>query len=102
MSRKNKILLTIGIGIVFSLFMLIIVGNNAMLELKRLRKERDVIINKNKELAMENNSMYIEIKRLSIDPKYIENIARQELGMIRKDEIILQFKNEKEAGTKKQ
>jgi len=101
LSRKHKILFSIGIGIVFSLFLLIIFGNNAMLELTRLKKERDVIIKKNKELALNNNSMYNEIKRLKHDPKYIENVARRELGMIRKDEVILQFKDEKKVGIKK-
>ncbi len=98
MSRKQKILLGIGIGIVFSLFLLIIFGHNAMLELNRLKKKRDVIIKKNKELALENNSMYNEIQRLKRDPKYIENVARRELGMVRKNEVILKFKDRKEAG----
>jgi cell division protein FtsB len=33
--------------------------------------------------------LYNEIERLKNDDKYIENIARQELGMIGKDEMIL-------------
>lgn len=98
MSRKNKILFSIGIGLVFSLFLLIIFGNNAMLEFNRLKKERDVLIKKNNELALENNSMYKKIKRLKHDPKYIENVARRELGMIRKNEVILKFKDQEEAG----
>ena len=40
-------------------------------------------------LAKENLILYSEIERLKNDSKYIENIARQELGMIGKDEVIL-------------
>jgi len=101
LSRKHKILLGIGIGVVFSLFLLIIFGNNAMLELNQLKEERDNIIERNKELALNNNSMYNEIKRLKDDPEYIENIARRELGMIKKNEIILQFKDKKEVAIEK-
>ncbi|MFH2045161.1 MAG: septum formation initiator family protein [Pseudomonadota bacterium] len=101
MSRKHKILLGIGIGVIFSLFLLIIFGNNAMLESNRLKKERDNIIERNKELALNNNSMYNEIKRLKDDPEYIENVARRELGMIKKNEIILQFKDKKEVAIEK-
>ena len=72
-----------------------------MLKLNRFKEERNNIIEKNKELALENNSMYNEIKRLKHDPNYIENVARRELGMIRNNEVILQFKDEKEPGTEK-
>ncbi|MBU1053139.1 MAG: septum formation initiator family protein [Proteobacteria bacterium] len=72
-----------------------------MLELNQLKEERDNIIERNKELALNNNSMYNEIKRLKDDPEYIENIARRELGMIKKNEIILQFKDKKEVAIEK-
>jgi cell division protein FtsB len=38
---------------------------------------------------MENRSIGVEIDRLKHDPEYIENIARQELGMIGENEVIL-------------
>jgi cell division protein FtsB len=33
--------------------------------------------------------LYRSIERLKSDPAYIESIARKELGMIRKEEIII-------------
>lgn len=93
MTKKNKILLSIGMGVIFSFFLLVVFGDDALLELNRVKKERNILIKKNEELARENNSMYTEIERLRHDPEYIENVARRELGMIGKNEII--FKVEK-------
>ena len=93
MTKKQKILLGIGMVVIFSFFMLVIFGDNALLELNRVKRERNILIKKNEELARENDSMYTEIERLKHDPEYIENVARRELGMIGKNEII--FKVEK-------
>ena len=53
------------------------------------KKERDRLVEENKKLARENQAISVEIDRLKHDPLYIESIARQELGMIGEDEIIL-------------
>ncbi|MBW1812804.1 MAG: septum formation initiator family protein, partial [Deltaproteobacteria bacterium] len=37
------------------------------------------------------SSLSTEIDRAKNDPAYIEAVARQELGMIGKDEVILKF-----------
>jgi cell division protein FtsB len=50
------------------------------------------LVNINKRLSEENLAIGVEIERLKYDPAYIENIARQELGMIRADEFILKPK----------
>ena len=42
------------------------------------------------------NQAKIEIDRLKNDPKYIENIARKELGMIGEDEVILKTPSQPE------
>ena len=59
------------------------------MDLNMLRKERDQLAEKNQLLNHENHTLSDEIDRLQNDPKYIENIARQELGMVGKDELIL-------------
>ena len=51
-------------------------------------------VQKNEQLTRENLAIRIEIERLKHDLDYIENIARQEFGMIRKDEIILKPKKQ--------
>ena len=50
------------------------------------------MVKNNEQLAGENLSLSVEIERLENDPKFIENVARQELGMIAEDELILKPK----------
>ena len=82
-------MLSMAILILFSLILLIVFAENGLIDLNSFRKERDRLVEKNESLARENLVLYNEIERLKNDDKYIENIARQELGMIGKNEMIL-------------
>jgi cell division protein FtsB len=95
-SKKN-ILLAFGIGVLFYLLISIIFGENGFADLKRLKTERDVLLKTNNELIQENLSLCREIERLKNDPEYVENVARKELGVIGKDEVVVKVKK----GTKK-
>lgn len=97
MTKKHKIMIGIGLAVVFSFLLLIFFGENTLLELNRLKKDRNVIIKTNEELVRQNDIMYNEIERLKHDAKYIENVARQELGMIGKNEIIYKIDNAKKS-----
>lgn len=98
MTKKHKILIGIGLVVVFSFLILIFFGENTLLEFNRLKKDRNVLIKTNEELVRQNDLMYNEINRLKHDAKYIENVARQELGMIGKNEIIFKIDNTKDSG----
>ncbi len=60
--------------------------------LSGLRLKQKQVIQKNEHIARENHQFRVEIDRLKHDPDYIESIARHELGMVKKDEIILKTK----------
>lgn len=92
MGLKQKILLTAAALILFSLGALIVFGDNGLSELNRLRQELDDLLRDNRSKSHENLSMYREIERLKNDYDYIEDIARNQLGVIRKDEVILKIK----------
>jgi cell division protein FtsB len=96
MTRKQSILLSITVLLLIGLFFFIIVSEQGLADLKFLRKERNRLAEENQRLTRENLSIGIEIDRLKNDPEYIENIARQELGMIGEDEIILKPQNPRE------
>ena len=96
MTRKQSILLSITVLLLIGLFFFIIVSEQGLADLRFLRKERDRLAEENQRTTRENISIGIEIDRLKNDPEYIENIARQELGMIGEDEIILKSQNPKE------
>jgi cell division protein FtsB len=93
LSRKHKIIFGFGVAAVLSFFLLLVFGDDALLDLNRVENERNTLIKKNEEIARENNDMYTEIERLKHDPEYIESIARKELGMVGKDEIIFKVEN---------
>lgn len=89
MTRTQSIFLSITVVLLFSLFFFIIFSEHGLMDLNALKKERDQLADKNVQLDRQNLSLSIEIDRLKHDPKYIENIARQELGMVAEDELIL-------------
>jgi cell division protein FtsB len=89
MTRKLNILLSIAVLLLLALFFFIIVSEHGLADLRFIKKERDRLVEDSIRLSRENLTIGIEIDRLKHDPAYIESIARQELGMIGKDEIIL-------------
>lgn len=92
MSSKHNILIALTILSLFSMLLFIAFGENGLVDLNLLKMERDSLLKKNEELVKKNLSLYREIERLKNDPKYVENVARQELGVIGKDEIIFKVK----------
>ena len=99
MSDKLKILFSLVILGLFSLLLFIMFSDNGLADLFKLKSERDRLLQENARLQRENLDMYRTIERLKNDPEYIESIARKELGMIRRDEIILKPKSsEKKSG----
>ena len=93
MSQRNKIVLAVIVFAMFNLLLVVLFGDNGLIELHRLRNTQRGLIEDNMELTRENLKMYRSIDRLQSDAAYIENIARQELGMIRSNELIFKFKS---------
>ena len=76
----------------FNLLLVVLFGDNGWVELRRLDHTHRNLVKANDLLTRDNLKMYRSIDRLQTDPGYIESIARQELGMIRSDELIFKFK----------
>jgi len=89
MSLKKKILLFLAILVLFNLLLVVIFSDNGLVDLIMLRKEKERSTEKNREVIRENLSLYREIERLKHDPEFIESVARKELGVVGKDEVIL-------------
>ena len=93
MTRKQNIFISFAVFLLFSLLFFIIFSEHGLVDLNTLKKERDQLVEKNELLSDENLTLSAEIDRLQHDPKYIESIARQELGMVGQDELILKPQN---------
>ena len=89
MDTKQNILIAFVILLLFSMILFMIFGDYGLADLYLVKQERDNVVEKNEAIDQENLSMYREINRLEHDLKYIEKVARDELGMIGKDEIII-------------
>jgi cell division protein FtsB len=92
MSDKQKILLSIVILMLFSLLLFIMFSDSGLADLFKLKSEKARLLQENARLKRENLIMYRTIDRLKNDPEFIESIARKELGMIQKGEVILKPK----------
>lgn len=91
MTKRRKITLGLVFSAMLALLLVVIFGDNGWVELKRLQDTHRALAISNARLTRENSQMFDIVDRLQNDPEYIENIARQELGMIRPDEVIFKF-----------
>jgi cell division protein FtsB len=88
-SKKGFILLIIPIFLLF--FFLTFWGDKGIFHLIRLKNELSRIKENNLKIEAENQRLREEVRRLKYEKRYIEEIARKELGMIKDGEIIYQF-----------
>lgn len=58
---------------------------------RALREERAEVLRVNDRLRREVRTLRREVEALRSDPRAIERIARDELGMIREGELLFQF-----------
>ena len=82
------------------LFFSIIVGDKGISSLQLIKIERQALKSTHAELKRKNLQLYHEIERLKKDPVYIEAVARKELGLVGKKEIVINMSNFT-AGTEK-
>jgi len=88
--KKKRILLLIFISSLI-LGCLTFFGEKGIIHLLRLQKELDRIKESNIKMGEENQKLREEVKRLQYEKRYIEEIARKELGMVKEGEIIYLF-----------
>jgi len=83
-------------AILIIFLLLIVFAKNGILDLSKKKVELQESVAKNDELKEENKILYREVNRLKSDQEYIEQVARKELGMIKKNEIIVKFHSDKD------
>jgi cell division protein FtsB len=59
--------------------------------LRGLQKELDDVTSADAELRRDVERLRIQVRELRDDPAAVERIARGELGMVRKTEVVFQF-----------
>lgn len=99
-SLSVKCMLAVAAVVLVNLLLLIVFGDNGLVELSRLRDREQTLADQNELLARENVNLYRTIGRLRQDPLYLESVARNELGMIGKDDIIIIQSDDRPPGKK--
>ena len=96
--KKKNLVIFISFFVLF--FCLIIswlgFGERGFKYLYGKEKERQAYRKRIHKLEKENQKLLDEINRLHTDKKYLESVARRELGLIKDDEILYRFAREKE------
>jgi cell division protein FtsB len=97
LSKKPVFLLVLLLFLILGFFTFF--GDKGILHLLGLQKELARIKETNVRMEEENRRLREEVSRLQNEKRYIEEIARKELGMVKEGEVIYQFEtpnNEKE------
>jgi len=76
-----------------------IFGDNGILKLRKIEQENEKVKAASEKIKAENERLKKEITLLREDRKYVEKVAREDLGMTRKDEII--YKKKQDDGKEK-
>ena len=96
MTNKDKIIVTAGMVMLFAFLFVIAFSDKGAVDLYQLHLRKVRIQRSGVALQQENRALYGNIQRLEYDGEFIENIARTELGMVGKDEMVYQFKKKKQ------
>ena len=96
MTNKEKIIVTAGMVMLFAFLFVIAFSDKGAVDLYQLHLKKVRIQRSGVTLQQENRALYDNIQRLKYDGEFIENIARTELGMVGKDEMVYQFRKKKE------
>jgi cell division protein FtsB len=100
-TQKNgvgyKLLAGIALTIVTVMVLVILFSHRGLYNVYRFRQERVRLEHENTRLAAENARLARSIDRLQHDPVFIQDLIRQELNFVKRNEIIFQFPPEKPA-----
>lgn len=66
-------------------------GDKGLLRIYELRQDKAKIEKRLIEIREENDNLKREVVALQSDRRYIERIARKDLGLVRSNEVIYQF-----------
>ncbi len=93
---KKKFLkvLLLGLAITILIVSWLAFGDRGFVYLYRMDRERQVYLERIKNLEAANQELRDEINRLQYDKEYIEATARKELGLLKKNEVVYKFTKE--------
>jgi cell division protein FtsB len=70
-------------------------GDRGILYMLKLSGQKADLVQQISDIEAGNQALHVEIDSLRGDRRYIERVARTELGMVRDDELVFQFSDRK-------
>ncbi len=95
--KKRWPIVVIG-GMALLAFLYSVFGEVGVISTLNLQAKEKQLIAENANLREENAKLRQEVEQLRSNPSYIEEIARRELGLMGKKEIVIPLDKEKEGG----
>ncbi len=86
---KARVPLLVAGGIALLALLFSVLRDMGVVETWKLSQTRDRILGENARLREENAKLRTEVEKLKTSPAYIEEIARKQLGLIRKNENVI-------------
>ena len=93
--KKYKILLSVIVLTIFLLFIWIYFMPYGSRNYFKLCDENKKISSDVDDLKRQNNELKLEISKLKEDSQYLETVAREQFGLLKKNEIVFEFKEKK-------
>ncbi|MBW1679592.1 MAG: septum formation initiator family protein [Deltaproteobacteria bacterium] len=90
---RFKYLIVVLIFIILMITYYTVFGERGILQLRKLERNTEKIKASTEKIKQENENLKNEIELLQGDDQYIERIAREDLGLVREDEIIYKKEN---------
>ena len=93
-TAKQRLMIFGACFLLVLLFLVILFGEKGFYDYMFLKKQYEEIEKQNSNLEEEGRKTYEIIKRMKTDLDYIEEIARQQLGMVLENEVVYQFQTQ--------
>jgi len=89
--KQHRIVIGGGIGCFLLLSLLAMAGDRGFFEVYQFNRHLQHVESRIQALEVENERMRLQVTGLRSDPYQIEKLAREDLGLVRPDEIIFEI-----------
>ncbi len=90
-SQERKRFWLIGLLVVLLVGLWVLFSPRGLVRYYRLRGEIEAMRAEKEALTTSNKALAAEIAKLEKNPVYLEGVAREEYGLIRKNEMVFEF-----------
>lgn len=93
--KNNKRFISMSVIAFILVFVFLLFSSNGIFRYYRLKQSLETIRTANEKLKKENAILLEEIARIQNDPEYLEEVARKKFGLIKKNEMIFNFRKKR-------